>query len=240
VAHWRWPHWSLRRRHRRPRPAAPAEPAAPAARPPAPPRSPAAAGSPPGLPRSHPPPLLTAASCLPGSRVCCRALRVRLELRQCARRWPLPHVGNTIIFLGSEGAAPQRTRRKLADSVQQLELPALFYVVECLRNLVRRRLNVELQPEAVHVVLACRVRAASAAVRRLCDRAQRMQRRVKPNAGAGCPLWGLLEVLCGALFAQAGPARVQGQQSSARISLHWLAYPVSRHRTDRRARPMPR
>ncbi len=47
------------------------------------------------------------------------------------------------------------TGGKLADCVQQLELPALFYVVYCFRHLVRRCLNVELQPEAIDVTLAC-------------------------------------------------------------------------------------
>lgn len=49
----------------------------------------------------------------------------------------------------------ERTRCKLADCVEQLKLPALFYVVYGLRNLISGRLDVELQAKAVDVVLAC-------------------------------------------------------------------------------------
>ena len=50
-----------------------------------------------------------------------------------------------------------RTRCELADCVKELELPALFDVVDGVGDLIRRRLYVELQPKAVDVPLSCNI-----------------------------------------------------------------------------------
>ena len=56
------------------------------------------------------------------------------------------------------GSVLLRTRCQLADCVEELELPALFDVVDGIGDLVRRRLYVELEPEAIDIPLSCSIR----------------------------------------------------------------------------------
>ena len=53
------------------------------------------------------------------------------------------------------------TCSELADCVQELELPALFDIMNGLGYFAARRLNVELQAEAVDVSVACKTHRMS-------------------------------------------------------------------------------
>ena len=53
------------------------------------------------------------------------------------------------------GLALHLTGSKLADCIEQLELPALFDVVYRLRHLICRRLDKELEAKAIDIALTC-------------------------------------------------------------------------------------